>query len=734
MDNADTLTIEKLKEQIKGSNAQADLDAIDRAYKFASEAHGQQKRLSGEPYIIHPLAVAEILAEMEMDNDTIIAALLHDVVEDTGYTTEDVASRFGKPVAELVDGVTKLGKIPYSSKEEQQVENLRKMFMAMAKDIRVILIKLADRLHNMRTMKYQPVEKQRQKSLETMEIYAPLAHRLGISKIKWELEDLSLRYLDSVAYHDLVSKISHKRAERDEYVEEIKKTLSAKINESGLNFYIEGRVKHFYSIYKKMYSQNKTLDEIYDLFAVRVIVDTVADCYNVLGIVHDLYKPMPGRFKDYIAMPKPNMYQSLHTTVIGKSGQPFEIQIRTWEMHRTSEYGVAAHWKYKEGKSAITDFDEKMSWIRQLMEIQRDMVDAEDFMQSLKIDLFSDEVFVFTPKGDVINLPSGSTPIDFAFAIHSAVGCKMLGAKVNGKIVPLEYKLENGDICDIITSSGSTGPSRDWLKIVKTSQARNKINQWFKKQNRDENVQRGKEALDKEIKKADLAPEKALSHELIDGLLKKYSFKSLDDLYASIGYDGITLSRVIAKIKDQYHKHFSDTSREVDIDSVLTHSNKNTPSNGVIVKDIDNCLVRFARCCNPIPGDDIIGYITRGRGVSVHRTDCPNILAAKSNTTEFARLIDAYWANDDANKKDRYIAGIIYTAYDNSSILSSIAGILSEYNLSTRTFNARVTSNGMAVVELEIEIANKQQLDNLITKLKTIKDTVDVKRASTKKI
>lgn len=734
MDNADTLTIEKLKEQIKGYNAQADLDAIDRAYKFASEAHGQQKRLSGEPYIIHPLAVAEILAEMEMDNDTIIAALLHDVVEDTGYTTEDVASRFGKPVAELVDGVTKLGKIPYSSKEEQQVENLRKMFMAMAKDIRVILIKLADRLHNMRTMKYQPVEKQRQKSLETMEIYAPLAHRLGISKIKWELEDLSLRYLDSVAYHDLVSKISQKRAEREEYVEEIKKTLSAKIKESGLNFYIEGRVKHFYSIYKKMYSQNKTLDEIYDLFAVRVIVDTVADCYNVLGIVHDLYKPMPGRFKDYIAMPKPNMYQSLHTTVIGKSGQPFEIQIRTWEMHRTSEYGVAAHWKYKEGKSAITDFDEKMSWIRRLMEIQRDMVDAEDFMQSLKIDLFSDEVFVFTPKGDVINLPSGSTPIDFAFAIHSAVGCKMLGAKVNGKIVPLEYKLENGDICDIITSSGSTGPSRDWLKIVKTSQARNKINQWFKKQNRDENVQRGKEALDKEIKKADLAPEKALSHELIDGLLKKYSFKSLDDLYASIGYGGITLSRVIAKIKDQYHKHFADTSHEVDIDSVLTHSDKSAPSNGVIVKDIDNCLVRFARCCNPIPGDDIIGYITRGRGVSVHRTDCPNILAAKSNTTEFARLIDAYWANGDTNKKDRYVAGIIYTAYDNSSILSSIAGILSEYNLSTRTFNARVTSNGMAVVELEIEIANKQQLDNLITKLKTIKDTVDVKRASTKKI
>lgn len=734
MENSDVLTIEKIKEQIKSYNSQADLGAIDKAYEFASKAHDQQKRLSGEPYIIHPLSVAQILAEMEMDNDTIIAALLHDVVEDTSVTTEELTEQFGNSVAELVDGVTKLGKIPYSSKEEQQVENLRKMFMAMAKDIRVILIKLADRLHNMRTLKYQPAEKQRQKSLETMEIYAPLAHRLGISKIKWELEDLSLRYLDPVAYNDLVSKISQRRAEREEYVEEIKKTLSDKIKESNLNFYIEGRVKHFYSIYKKMYSQNKTLDEIYDLFAVRVIVDTVADCYNVLGIVHDLYKPMPGRFKDYIAMPKPNMYQSLHSTVIGNNGQPFEIQIRTWEMHRTSEYGVAAHWKYKEGKSAISDFDEKMGWIRQLMEIQKDMVDAEDFMQSLKIDLFSDEVFVFTPKGDVINLPSGSTPIDFAFAIHSAIGSKMLGAKINGKIVPLEYKLQNGDIVDIITSSASTGPSRDWLKIAKTSQARNKINQWFKKQNREENVQRGKEALDKELRKAELDYEKALSHEIIDGILKKYSYKSLEDLYASIGYGGITLSRVIAKIKDQYHKIFPETVEKVDIDSVLTHSTKSSPSNGVIVRDIDNCLVRFARCCNPIPGDDIIGYITRGRGVSVHRTDCPNIIAAKSNTKEFARLIEAVWANENPNKKERYVAGIIYTAYDNSSILSSIAGILSEYNLSTRSFNARVTPDGLAIVELEIEIANKQQLDNIITKFRTIKDTIEVKRSSTKKI
>ncbi len=732
MENTYLTDVNVLINKIKSYNPQANTQDIKDAYDFACAAHGNQMRLSGDPYITHPLAVAVILADMEMDNDTIIAALLHDVVEDTVCTSSDVAARFGIAVSELVDGVTKLGKIPYSSKEEQQVENLRKMFMAMAKDIRVILIKLADRLHNMRTMKFQPAPKQRQKSLETMEIYAPLAHRLGISKIKWELEDLSLRYLDTVAYQDLVTNISQRRAEREEYLEEIKKTLSEKIEECSLNFFIEGRAKHFYSIYKKMYSQNKTLDEIYDLFAVRVIVDTVADCYNVLGIVHDLYKPMPGRFKDYIAMPKANMYQSLHSTVIGKNGQPFEIQIRTWEMHRTSEYGVAAHWKYKEGKSSITDFDEKMGWIRQLMEIQKEMVDAEDFIQSLKIDLFADEVFVFTPKGDVINLPQGSNPIDFAFAIHSAVGCKMLGARVNGKIVPLEFKLNNGDIVDIITSSGTGGPSRDWLKIVKTSQAKNKINQWFKKQNREENITRGKESLEKEIKKAELDESKALSAEIIDTLLKKYSYKTIDDLYASIGYGGITLSRVFAKIRDEYQKIYG-TPEPINIDDVIKPQKKRAPSNGVIVKDIDNCLVRFSHCCNPIPGDDIIGYITRGRGVSVHRTDCVNILAAKTNTLEFARLIEATWA-DDVSKKDRYVAGIIYTAYDNASILASIAAILSEYNLSARTFNARVNHDGTAIVELEIEIADKQQLDNVISKMKQIKNTIDVKRSSAKKV
>ncbi len=732
MSNSNSVNVNELIKKIKSYNPQANTEDIVAAYKCAYNAHGSQKRLSGEPYIIHPIAVAEILADMEMDNDTIIAALLHDVVEDTGYTSCDISERFGASVAELVDGVTKLGKIPYSSKEEQQVENLRKMFMAMAKDIRVILIKLADRLHNMRTMKFQAEDKQRQKSLETMEIYAPLAHRLGISKIKWELEDISLRYLDKVAYQDIVNGINQRRAERENYLDEIKQEISEKIKESSLNFYIEGRVKHFYSIYKKMYSQNKTLDEIYDLFAVRIIVDSVADCYNVLGIVHDLYKPMPGRFKDYIAMPKANMYQSLHSTVIGKSGQPFEIQIRTWEMHRTSEYGVAAHWKYKEGKSAINDFDEKMSWIRQLMEIQKEMVDAEDFIQSLKIDLFSDEVFVFTPKGDVINLPAGSNPIDFAFAIHSAIGCKMLGSRVNGKIVPLEYKLNNGDIVDVITSPNTNGPSRDWLKIVKTSQAKNKINQWFKKQNRDENITRGKEGLEKELRKNDIDVSKALSGEIIDTILKKYSYKTIEDLYASIGYGGITLSRVAAKIKDVYQRIYG-IPEPLDIGSIIKEPKKAKPSEGVIVKDIDNCLVRFARCCNPIPGDSIIGYITRGRGVSVHRTDCVNIINAKTNTTEFGRLIEAVWA-DGEHKAERYIAGIIYTAYDNPSILASIAAILSEYNISARTFNARVTADGTAIVEFEIEITDKKQLDSVIQKMRTIKDTIDVKRASTKKL
>lgn len=723
---------QKLIACIQSYHGTADLKKVRKAYEFARTLHQNQKRLSGEPYIIHPLSVAIILAEMEMDDDTIIAGLLHDTVEDTDCTLEELKREFGEAVAELVDGVTKLGRIPYSSQEEQQVENLRKMFMAMAKDIRVVLIKLADRLHNLRTLKSMPEEKQRQKALETMEVFAPLAHRLGISRIKWELEDLSLRYLDPIAYQEIIHSINQKRQEREAYLEEIKNSISEKLTESGISFYIEGRVKHFYSIYKKMYSQHKTLDQIYDLFAVRVIVDTVGDCYNVLGMVHDLYKPMPGRFKDYIAMPKANMYQSLHSTVIGAKGTPFEIQIRTWEMHRTSEFGVAAHWKYKEGRSGMNQFDEKMSWIRQLMEIQRDTPDAEEFMRTLKIDLFADEVFVFTPKGDVINLPLGSNPIDFAFAIHSAVGCKMLGAKVNGKIVPLEYKLQNGDIVEVITSSGVHGPSRDWLKLVKTSQAKNKINQWFKKQNREEDIARGKEAIEKELRRLGLDEGKVFVADIIDPILRRFSYKTMEDIYASIGYGGIPLSRVIARIRDEYEKRYRAEEPVAVPEPKKTAPRKKTaPSSGVVVKGIDNCLIRFAQCCNPIPGDDITGYITRGRGLSIHRTDCVNIQNALTNTTEIGRLLEASWADV---QEETYSAGIIYKAYDRDGILLDIAALMNDQKVSVKAINAKSNHDNTAVVELVVEVNTRPELDAIMKKLRNMPGTIEVKRALEKKM
>lgn len=716
---------------IQNYNQSADLARVRKAYEFAENLHRSQVRLSGEPYIFHPLSVAVILAQMEMDEDTIIAALLHDTVEDTNCTSQDLVLEFGEQVAELVDGVTKLGRIPYSSQEEQQVENLRKMFMAMAKDIRVILIKLADRLHNLRTLKSMPEEKQRQKALETMEVFAPLAHRLGISKIKWELEDLSLRYLDPIAYHEIIQFINQKRQEREEYLEEIKTTIGKTLEDAGIKFHIEGRVKHFYSIYKKMYSQNKTIDQIYDLFAVRVIVDTVSDCYNVLGMVHDLYKPMPGRFKDYIAMPKPNLYQSLHSTVIGTKGTPFEVQIRTWEMHRTSEYGVAAHWKYKEGKTSMSNFDEKMSWIRQLMEMQKETPDAEEFMRSLKIDLFSDEVFVFTPKGDVFNLPLGSTPIDFAFAIHSAVGSKMLGAKVSGKIVPLDYKLQNGDIVEVITSSGVHGPSRDWLNIVKTSQAKSKINSWFKKQNRDEDVSNGKEAVEKELRRLGLSESKVFAEEIISAVLRKFSYKTLDDIYASIGYGGIPLSRVINRIRDEYKKRYADETPVLpDNPDKPERQKAAVPSGGVVVKGVDNCLVRFAQCCNPIPGDDIMGYITRGRGLSVHRKDCVNIQNALANVNEAGRLLEATWAEI---QDESYSAGIVYTAYDRDGILLEVASLMTQQKVSVKALNAKSNTDNTATLELTVEVSSRTELDSIMKKLRGMPGTIDVKRAQIKK-
>ena len=541
-----------LVKKIEKYNPQCDWDMLSKAYQVSKEAHGEQKRKSGEPFIFHPLGVAEILADLELDCETIIACLLHDVLEDTSYGYDKIKNLFGEQVALLVDGVTKLGKIPYTTKEEQQVENLRKMFLAMAKDIRVILIKLADRLHNMRTLTSVSEEKQRDKAKETFDVYAPLAHRLGIFKIKWELEDLSLRFLDPIAYYEIVESINQKKQEREEYINTIMNTVKEKLKEIDIPAHFEGRAKHFYSIYRKMFAQNKGIDEIYDLFAMRVIVNTVKDCYGVLGMVHELYKPIPGRFKDYIAMPKPNMYQSLHSTVIGPGGTPFEIQIRTWDMHRVAEYGIAAHWKYKEGKSGEDGLDAKLSWVRQLLEIQRDLIDAEEFMKTLKIDLFADEVFVFTPKGDVVNLPAGSTPIDFAYSIHSAVGNKMMGAKVNGKMVPIDSILENGNIVEILTSSSVHGPSRDWLKIAKTSSARNKINQWFRKEKREDNIARGKDLIDKELKKTALSYNDLFKDVWISRMLRKYGFHSLDDLYASIGYGGITAFKVVGRLYDEY--------------------------------------------------------------------------------------------------------------------------------------------------------------------------------------
>lgn len=543
----------RLIKKIKKYNPNCDFALIEKAHNLSLEAHKGQQRESGDPFIVHPMEVANILADLELDCTAIVAGILHDIVEDTSYTIEQIRENFGDEVANLVDGVTKLGKIPYTTKEELQAENLRKMFLAMAKDIRVILIKLADRLHNVRTLKYMPPEKQIEKAKETLEIYAPLAHRLGISKIKWELEDLCLRYLDPKGYYDLVNKIAKKRREREAYISEIIKTIQEKTVEIGIDAHIEGRPKHFYSIYRKMVQQNKTIEQIYDLFAVRVIVTTVKDCYAVLGLVHEIFKPMPGRFKDYIAMPKPNMYQSLHTTLIGHEGVPFEVQIRTWEMHRVAEVGIAAHWKYKEGKSA-DDYDNKLAWLRQLLEWQKEMRDASEFMETLKIDLFTDEVFVFTPKGDVISLPAGSTPIDFAYAIHSAIGNKMSGAKVNNKIVPIDYVLQNGDIVEILTSSNVQGPSRDWLKIVKSSQAKNKINQWFKKEKREENIIRGKEMIEKELKKQGFTASQLFKPEWVDIILKKYTFATIEDLWAAIGYGALTANRVISRLKEEYRK------------------------------------------------------------------------------------------------------------------------------------------------------------------------------------
>lgn len=720
--------LEKLLDKIKKYNPSDSTVIIEKAYGFAIRAHEGQKRQSGEDYISHPLAVAYILADLNMDNVTIAAAILHDVVEDTNYSYNDIKLEFSEEVAMLVDGVTKLTKLEYTSKEEQQAENLRKMFMAMAKDIRVIIIKLADRLHNMRTLKYMPENKQREKASETLEIFAPIAHRLGISTIKWEMEDLALRYLEPKEYYELVEKVAKKRQEREEYINTVIKLLNEKIHEVGIDAHIEGRPKSFYSIYRKMFFQNKPFDQIFDLTAVRIVVDTVKDCYGALGIVHTLWKPIPGRFKDYIAMPKPNMYQSLHTTVIGPDGQPFEVQIRTWEMHRTSEFGIAAHWKYKEGKDSQNDFDEKLKWLRQMLEWQNEIKDTKEFMETLKIDLLVDEVYVFTPKGDVIDLPVDSTPIDFAYKIHSHIGNKCVGAKVNSRIVTLDYKLQNGDIVEIITSANANGPSRDWLKIAKSNHTKTKIKQWFKKEKRDENIQKGRELLEKESKRHGVNPAIILKPDLLDIIYKKYSHHSVEDLYASVGYGGISANQVLMKLKEEYKKLVKPEDKDIvaELEEKLQKAEpvrKSSHTTGVKVKGIENVMVRFARCCNPVPGDEVFGYITKGRGVSVHRKNCPN---ANEFMQEPERLIEVEW---NAKTKVSYNADVEIRAFDRKGLLAEITNMVDDSKININSFYSRTTKERMAIINFILEIHDVEQLNKLIRKFKKIEGVVDVFRS-----
>ncbi|MCR4430767.1 MAG: bifunctional (p)ppGpp synthetase/guanosine-3',5'-bis(diphosphate) 3'-pyrophosphohydrolase [Tepidanaerobacteraceae bacterium] len=712
-----------LEKHILSYNPSADMSMVRRAYEFAKNAHSGQHRVSGELFIFHPLEVAIILADLELDIATIAAGLLHDVVEDTQYTVEDIEKNFGTEIALLVDGVTKLGKLEYRTKEEQQAENLRKMFLAMAKDIRIILIKLADRLHNMRTLKYLPEEKQKEKAIETIEIFAPLAHRLGISKIKWELEDLAFRFLEPEHYYELVDKVAKKRKEREEHINRMINLLREKLASSGISADIQGRPKHFYSIYKKMKEQNKTFEQIYDLTAVRVIVDNIRDCYAALGVVHTLWKPIPGRFKDYIAMPKPNMYQSLHTTVIDTLGDPLEIQIRTYEMHRTAEYGIAAHWRYKEGDKGDREFDKKLSWLREILDWQRELKDAREFMESLKIDLFTDEVYVFTPKGDVIDLPMGSCPIDFAYRIHTDVGNRCTGAKVNGKMVPLDYKLANGDIIEIITSAHSNGPSRDWLNIVKSTQAKNKIRQWFKKERREENIARGKDMLEKEARRQGYDIYQLLKYDFIPNLLKKMSFLNLEDLYAAIGYGGLTSNLAFQKILDEYRKNVKAEKTEIISDKTEARvKGRKKVDQGIKVDGMDNLLIKFSRCCNPVPGDKIVGYITRGRGVSIHRADCPNVI---NNIYDRERLIEVKW---EGFQESSYPVEIEASAFDRPGVLSDIINVIGDMKTTIDAVNARASKNGVAVIDLVLEINDKQHLENIMQKIRRVHGIYDVRR------
>ena len=722
-----------LEDTVRSYNPSANFQQIRQAYELAREMHGTQMRKDGSPFITHPLAVAQIVVEeLHLDSESIIAALLHDTIEDTSATHEQIAKMFSPTVADLVEGVSKLTRVHYTSKEEEQMENLRKMLMAMSKDIRVILIKISDRLHNMRTMEYQTPEKQKQKSFETMEIYAPIAHRLGMQKMKWELEDLSLKYLDPVGYREITEALDEKAAEYDGFMSSIHDQISQRLKEAGIEAQVYGRMKHPYSIYRKMYTQNKNLDDVFDLFAFRVIVDTVADCYNVLGIIHDLYKPILGRFKDYIGTPKPNLYQSLHTTVVGESGIPFEVQIRTKEMHEVAEYGIAAHWKYKQNGQGSGD-EGRYEWVRRLLENQEG-ADAEDFIHSLKVDMFADEVFVFTPQGDVINLPAGATPIDFAYNIHSAVGNHMVSAKVNGRIVPLNHRLQNGDVVEVMTSQSAHGPSRDWIKIARSSNARSKIRQWFKREKRDENIVNGRQSFESELKRTGVSLKELLADENVPNVLKKLSFNSVDDMYAAIGYGGVTALKVIGRLREDIqrilHQHQADRQAEVPVAGQPEVMRPAVPQrskgeHGIIVEGLSNCLVKFSKCCSPVPGDNIVGFITRGYGVSVHRADCPNVLRSRDNPAEAGRWIRVSWADKTS---ESYHTMLQIVAKDRISLIVDVSTVLSATKTRVLSLNARSTPDGFGLLDLGIEVSDREQLKTVMNRLEQIQGVMKVTR------
>ncbi|MBK1809309.1 bifunctional (p)ppGpp synthetase/guanosine-3',5'-bis(diphosphate) 3'-pyrophosphohydrolase [Clostridium sp. YIM B02505] len=720
-----------LIDKVKHNCNNVDLALIEKAYNLAADAHKTQKRESGEPYIIHPESVASILAELGMDTNTIAAGLLHDVIEDTNYTYNDIKNMFNEEVANLVEGVTKLDMIRYKTKEEQQADNVRKMLLAMAKDIRVIIIKLADRLHNMRTLKFMPEEKQKEKAKETLDIFAPLAHRLGMSKIKWELEDLAFRYLHSEEYYDLVKQIAEKRAERENYIESIINELTENLENAGIDSDIDGRPKHFYSIYRKMVNKNKNIEQIFDLTAIRILVNSVKDCYAALGIVHTIYKPLPGRFKDYIAMPKPNMYQSLHTTVIGHQGKTFEIQIRTFEMHKTAEYGIAAHWKYKEGAAEGREdsFETKLSWLRDMLEWQKDTADAEEFMEGFKMDLFSDEIFVFTPKGIVISLPNDATPIDFAYKIHTDVGNKCVGSKVNGKMVPLDYRLKTGEIVEILTSSVAKGPNIDWLNIATSNQAKSKIKQWFKRAKREENIDKGKDIIEREAKKQLVNFVDLLKGEGYEKLLKKYNnLRNVDDIYAAVGIGMVSASTIISRLKEYNVTDKTVQSNEQITKSIEEHISKGERVHkkdinyGITVKGESNLMVRFAKCCNPVPGDEVVGFITRGRGISVHRKDCTNFKTIMSEEPE--KIVEVNWGG----AKGAYTAEIQVRSEDRDGLLADIMTVITESKLPLNGLNANSTKTNTALINIKVKIDNVEQLKELMRKIRKLKGVLDVYR------